>query len=121
MIDALDVGYGVPYANTFAQLFLTAINAGIARAILRDAAELVRTRKRTFYYAPSEVPSDDPLLQQTVGQIAANAFAAETVVLAAAEALDIATDAFEAGAANAGEAAHQAALSSAKADRKSVV
>jgi alkylation response protein AidB-like acyl-CoA dehydrogenase len=115
VVDAPDVGYGVPYANTFAQLFLTAINAGIARAILRDAAELVRTRKRTFYYAPSEVPTDDPLLQQTVGQIAANAFAAETVVLAAADALDIATDAFEAGAANAGDAAHQAALSSAKA------
>jgi alkylation response protein AidB-like acyl-CoA dehydrogenase len=115
VIDALDVGYGVPYANTFAQLFLTAINAGIARAILRDAAELVRTRKRTFYYAPSEVPTDDPLLQQTVGQIAANAFAAETVVLAAAEALDIATDAFEAGAGNAGDAAHHAALSAAKA------
>jgi alkylation response protein AidB-like acyl-CoA dehydrogenase len=115
VIDALDVGYGVPYSNTFAQLFLTAINAGISRAILRDASELVRSRKRTFYYAPSEVPTDDPLLQQTIGQIAAGAFAAEAVVLAAADALDIATDAFEAGAANATEAAHQAALASAKA------
>ena len=115
VFDAPDAGYGIPYSNTFAQLFLTAINAGISRAILRDAAALVRSRKRTFYYAPSETPVDDPLLQQTVGQIASGAFAAETVVLAAAEALDVATDAFDAGDANAGDAAHRAALLSAKA------
>lgn len=115
VFDAPDVGYGVAYANTFAQLFLTAISAGIARATLNDAAALVRTRNRTFYYAPSETPVDDPLLQQTVGQIASGAFAAETVVLAAADALDLATDAFEAGANDAAEAAHRAALLSAKA------
>lgn len=115
VFDAPDIGYGIPYSNTFAQLFLTAINAGIARAVLRDASALVRTRKRTFYYAPSEVPADDPLLQQTIGQIASGAFAAETVVLAAAEALDAATDAFDAGDENAVDAAHKAALLSAKA------
>ncbi|PPQ16106.1 acyl-CoA dehydrogenase [Bradyrhizobium sp. AC87j1] len=115
VFDAPDAGYGIPYSNTFTQLFLTAIVAGIARATLRDATALVRSRKRTFYYAPNEIPTDDPLLQQTVGQIASGAFAAETVVLAAAEALDVATDAFDAGAANAAEAAHTAALLSAKA------
>ncbi|WP_338830898.1 acyl-CoA dehydrogenase family protein [Bradyrhizobium sp. 27S5] len=115
VFDAPDTGYGIPYSNTFAQLFLTAINAGIARAVLQDATELVRSRKRTFYYAPSEIPADDPLLQQTVGQIASGAFAAETVVLAAAEALDAATDAFDAGDARAVDAAHKAALLSAKA------
>ncbi|MBO4221079.1 acyl-CoA dehydrogenase family protein [Bradyrhizobium neotropicale] len=115
VFDAPDIGYGVPYSNTFAQLFLTAIVAGIARSSLREAAALVRSRKRTFYYAPSQIPTDDPLLQQTVGQIASGAFAAETVVLAAADALDVATDAFDAGAANAVEAAHKAALLSAKA------
>jgi alkylation response protein AidB-like acyl-CoA dehydrogenase len=115
VFDAPDVGYGVPYSNTFAQLFLTAVNAGIARAILHDATALVRSRKRTFYYASSEHPTDDPILQQTIGQIASGAFAAEAVVLAAAEALDVATDAFDAGAPNAAEAAHQAALLSAKA------
>ena len=115
VFDAPDVGYGVPYSNTFAQLFLTAIVAGIARAAVRDAAALIRSRKRTFYYAPSESPIDDPILQQTIGQIASGAFAAEAVVLAAAEALDVATDAFDAGAPDAAEAAHQAALLSAKA------
>jgi alkylation response protein AidB-like acyl-CoA dehydrogenase len=115
VFDAPDIGYGVPYSNTFAQLFLTAIVAGIARAALRDAAALIRSRKRTFYYAPSDAPIDDPVLQQTIGQIASGAFAAETVVLAAAEALDVATDAFDAGAADATEGAHKAALVSAKA------
>lgn len=115
VFDAPDVGYGVLYSNTFAQLFLTAIVAGIARAAVRDAAALIRSRKRTFYYAPSESPIDDPILQQTIGQIASGAFAAEAVVLAAAEALDVATDAFDAGAPDAAEAAHQAALLSAKA------
>ncbi len=115
VFDTPDAGYGVPYSNTFAQLFLTAVVAGIARATLRDATALIHSRKRTFYYAPTEIPTDDPLLQQTIGQIASGAFAAEAVVLAAAEALDVATDAFDAGEANAAEAAHTAALLSAKA------
>jgi alkylation response protein AidB-like acyl-CoA dehydrogenase len=115
VFDEPDFGYGVPYSNTFAQLFLTAVVAGIARATLRDAIALIHSRKRTFYYAPTEIPTDDPLLQQTVGQIASGAFAAEAVVLAAAEALDVATDAFDTGAANAADVAHTAALLSAKA------
>ncbi|MEH2188749.1 MAG: acyl-CoA dehydrogenase family protein [Nostoc sp.] len=76
-----------PY-NIIAQLFLTAINAGIIRSVLHDAIALIRTRKRTFYHAVSEQASEDPILQQTVGQIAANAFAAEAIVLAAADGLD---------------------------------
>jgi alkylation response protein AidB-like acyl-CoA dehydrogenase len=115
VFDAPDIGYGVPYSNTFAQLFLTAVVAGISRAVLRDAIALVRSRKRTFYYAPHEKPTEDPLLQETIGKIAAGAHAAETVVLAAAEALDVATDAFDAGAADTEELAHRAALLSAQA------
>lgn len=77
----------LPY-NIVPQLFLTGINAGIIRSVLRDATHLVRKRPRTFYHAVAEQATDDPLLQQTVGQIAANAFAAEAIVLAAADALD---------------------------------
>ena len=77
----------LPY-NIVPQLFLTAINAGITRSILRDATALVQTRPRTFYHAASEQAVDDPLLQQTIGQIASNAFAAEAIVLAAADDLD---------------------------------
>lgn len=89
MFDQPNIGYGAAYQNTFAQLFLTAVNAGIAAAIARDAAALVRRRARSFYYAPTLQPSEDPILQQTVGQISSHAFAAEAIVLAAADALDV--------------------------------
>lgn len=115
VFDAPDIGYGVPYSNTFAQLYITAAVAGISRAALRDAIALVRSRKRTFYYAPHEKPTEDPLLQETIGRIASSAHAAETVVLVAAEALDVATAAFDAGSADATELAHRAALLAAQA------
>ncbi len=89
IFDTPNTGYGAAYANTFAQLFLTAINAGIVAATLRDATALVRRRARSFYYAPTAKPADDPILQQTVGQISSNAFVAEATVLAAADALDL--------------------------------
>jgi alkylation response protein AidB-like acyl-CoA dehydrogenase len=112
IFDAPDSGYGAPYQNTFAQLYLTAVNAGIAAAVLRDATALVRRRARNFYYAPNLTPREDPILQQTVGQIASNAFAAEAIVLAAADALDVASHAPN----NAGtKPALHAALAAAKA------
>ncbi|MEH2107648.1 acyl-CoA dehydrogenase family protein [Nostoc sp.] len=77
----------LPY-NIVPQLVLTAINAGIIRSVLRDATTLIHKRPRTFYHAVAEQAADDPLLQQTVGQLSANAFAAEAVVLAAADGLD---------------------------------
>jgi alkylation response protein AidB-like acyl-CoA dehydrogenase len=89
IFDTPNAGYGAAYANTFAQLFLTAVNAGILAAILRDSTALVRRRARSFYYAPTEKPADDPILQQTIGQISSNAFVAEAATLAAAEALDV--------------------------------
>ncbi|MGO4714117.1 acyl-CoA dehydrogenase family protein [Bradyrhizobium sp. 2TAF24] len=115
VFDAPDVAYGVAYSNTYAQLFLTAVNAGILRATLRDAVALVRRRQRTFYYAPAERAVDDPLLQQTVGEISSSAFAAEAAILAAADALDVATDAFDTGSPAAAELAAAAALHSAQA------
>ncbi|MBD2471399.1 acyl-CoA dehydrogenase family protein [Nostoc sp. FACHB-145] len=77
----------LPY-NIVPQLVLTAINAGIIRSVLRDATNLIHKRPRTFYHAVAEQAADDPLLQQTVGQLAANAFAAEAIILAAADGLD---------------------------------
>jgi alkylation response protein AidB-like acyl-CoA dehydrogenase len=93
IFDQPNIGYGAAYQNTFAQLYLTAINAGIAAAVLRDASDLVRRRARSFYYAPTLRPREDPILQQTVGQIASHAFAAEATVLAAADALDVSSKA----------------------------
>jgi alkylation response protein AidB-like acyl-CoA dehydrogenase len=114
IFDAPNVGYGIAYSNTFAQLVLTAINAGILAAIERDATALVQRRARNFYYAPALRPADDPLLQQTVGQISSNAFAAESAVLAAADALDAASLAWIENPSNT-QPALDAALASAKA------
>jgi alkylation response protein AidB-like acyl-CoA dehydrogenase len=104
----------LPY-NIVPQLFLTAINAGIIRSVLRDATNLVHKRPRTFYHATAEQAADDPLLQQTVGQISANAFAAEAIVLAAADALDRLPAAKAQGEESETAAALAASLSAAKA------
>jgi alkylation response protein AidB-like acyl-CoA dehydrogenase len=104
----------VPYQATLPQLYLTAVIAGILRRVVRDAVALVHGRQRTFYHAAADSPADDPILQQTVGQIASIAYAAETVVLAAADALGESTDAVLAGEPDDGRAL-QASLRAAKA------
>lgn len=88
VFDVPGRGYGLSYSNTQAQLFLTSVVAGIARGALDEAVALLKRRQRSFYYAHTPRPSDDLLLQQAIGQLAANAFAAEATVLAAADALD---------------------------------
>jgi alkylation response protein AidB-like acyl-CoA dehydrogenase len=106
--------YGeLPYSATFPQLFLTAVIAGILRRVTRDAAELVQTKKRTFYHAASEQPVDDPILQQSVGLLSSQAFAAEALVESAARAL---SDAYAAhGTPDEPELSLRAALRAAKA------
>ncbi|MGI4813798.1 MAG: acyl-CoA dehydrogenase [Janthinobacterium lividum] len=113
VFDEPGKGYERAYASTFPQLYLTAINAGILRAILRDANSMLGARQRSFYHAPTPRPADDVLLLQTIGQISANAFVAESAVLAAGELLDAAYIAYEQGR-PADELALQAALAAAK-------
>jgi alkylation response protein AidB-like acyl-CoA dehydrogenase len=114
VIDDPDTGYGQAYANTQAQLFLTAVNAGIVRAILDDGRTLLRERSRSFYYSATEHPAEDPVLQQVLGRISANAFAAEAAVISAAERLDAVAIARDAGT-ESDIAAHDAALAAAQA------
>jgi alkylation response protein AidB-like acyl-CoA dehydrogenase len=102
------------YQGAFLQLYLTAVIAGIARAIVDDAVALIRGRERTYSHAASPTPSEDPQLQQVVGQIAAEAFAAEALVLVAAEALDAAAASVRDGVPD-GELAAEASLRAAKA------
>ncbi|MBS7538883.1 acyl-CoA dehydrogenase family protein [Ancylobacter lacus] len=114
IFDGEGVGYGLAYSNTLAQLYVTAIVAGIARAALNDARRLLLGRTRTFYYANAERPADDPLLLQVLGEMSADAFAAEAAVLAAAEALDAVGSARDSGRDDP-DLAHAAALASAHA------
>jgi alkylation response protein AidB-like acyl-CoA dehydrogenase len=76
------------HIDTFFQLYLWAVVAGILRVAAADAAELLRSRRRSFAHATTPLPADDPLLQQSVGEIAAAAFAVEATVLRAAALLD---------------------------------
>ncbi len=76
-------GYGSPMA----QLYLTAVTAGILEAINRDAVTVLRGRTRTFAHGVGSSAKDDPLLQHVVGQLASDAFAGRAVVLEAARAL----------------------------------
>jgi alkylation response protein AidB-like acyl-CoA dehydrogenase len=81
----------VPF-NSFVQLYLQAIMAGILRNVVTDASDLVHRRFRSFSYAPANTPHEDPLLQQIIGQLSSSAFAAEAIVLSAADALDTAVN-----------------------------
>jgi alkylation response protein AidB-like acyl-CoA dehydrogenase len=75
------------YEFAYVQLWLQAVQAGIARAVLRDAVALVRGRGRTYSHGAADTAAEDPVLQTVVGTIAAQAFAAESIVLGAADAL----------------------------------
>ena len=76
----------------FFQLVLLAVLAGIGRAALRDASELVAARTRTFNTGSGGLFRDDAQIQEHVGTLASRVYAAEAVVAAAARDLDAAVD-----------------------------
>lgn len=78
-----------PIAPLF-QLFLAAVQAGIARNALNDAVAFARHKARPIRHSTAARSVDDPYVQETVGQIAAQAYAAEATVLRAADAIDAA-------------------------------
>ncbi|MEE7493401.1 acyl-CoA dehydrogenase family protein [Methylobacterium oryzae] len=113
VVDGAGAGFGVAYSATLPQLYLTSIEAGILRSILRDAIAMVSGRTRPFYYSPDK-PPDDPLLQNAIGELASSAFAAEAIVLAAADALDR-VDAVRVAGDDEGDLAERASLAAAQA------
>jgi alkylation response protein AidB-like acyl-CoA dehydrogenase len=76
------------YQYAFLQLFLQAVAAGILRAVRNDSVALVRRRKRSFSHAQAKEPTADPQILQVVGEIAADSFAADAIVLAAADVIE---------------------------------
>ncbi|MCY0385931.1 acyl-CoA dehydrogenase family protein [Robbsia sp. Bb-Pol-6] len=81
------------YQTAFYQVFHLATLAGIGRAVERDAARAVRERTRVYSHGNARKVGDDAQIQQVVGEIAAWAFAAQAIALAAAEPLQRAFDA----------------------------
>lgn len=103
------------YQGAFLQLYLQALTAGILRSVRNDAAALVQRRLRNFSHATNpQSPARDAQVLQILGEIAADAFAAEAIVLRAAETIQVAVDSVRDGLpdAKAAEAAQRAAAES---------
>lgn len=79
----------VQYASL--QLYIHAVVAGILAAVVDDGIALLRSRDRSFSHALSEKPSDDPLYQKQLGELASTAYIARAAVIDAAEAIGAAT------------------------------
>jgi alkylation response protein AidB-like acyl-CoA dehydrogenase len=86
VLDAQPDAPRVPI-GAFLQLYLTAIIAGNLRSVRDAAVALVRRRTRSFTHATTALPREDPVLQQVIGELASNAWAAEAIVLRAADAI----------------------------------
>ncbi|PWN01824.1 acyl-CoA dehydrogenase [Nocardioides silvaticus] len=109
-------GEPVPgYQGAFLQLYLQAVTAGVLRSARNDAIALVKRRARNYSHANApKSPAEDPQVLQVVGEISADVFAAEALVLRAAEALQAAADSVVDGVPTA-EAAEAAQLAAAQA------
>ncbi len=102
--------------GAFAQVLHAAIDAGIARAALSEAATFVTTKSRPYPDAGVDRHAEDPLVVQAFGQMEVQVRAAEALVAEAARAVDRADadlDAASAGAASLAVAAARAATTSA--------
>ncbi|BCB82914.1 SfnB family sulfur acquisition oxidoreductase [Phytohabitans suffuscus] len=91
--DALVTPYAVTFEGpqtygAFAQVLHAAIDAGIARAALTDAAAFVRDRSRPYPDAQVERAADDPLVVRAFGEIELAVRAAEALLAEAARAID---------------------------------
>ena len=76
----------------FFQLCLLAVLAGIGKGARNAAAGIVANRTRTFSTGSGALFKDDVQIQELVGRLAANVFAAESIVVTAARELDSALD-----------------------------
>ena len=74
--------------GAFAQLLHAALDAGIARAAVTDAAAFVRTKSRPYPDAGVERAVDDPLVVQAFGEMELQVRAAEALVAEAGRSVD---------------------------------
>ena len=83
--NVIDFATRFKYQTAFYQLVLIAVLAGIAKAVERDAAREVRERTRIFSHGNASSVAQDVQIQQVIGRISAQAYAAEAVAIRAAE------------------------------------
>ena len=104
-VNVIDFATRFKYQTAFYQLVLIAVLAGTAKAVERDVAQEVRERTRIFSHGNATSVAQDVQIQQVVGRISAQAYAAEAVAVRAAEP---AQRAYEARFGGNAEAEHQA-------------
>lgn len=85
------------HCSTLRQLHLAASAAGAVRNVLADGLAYVQRQARSAAHSMAETANHDPFVQQVIGEIAANSFAIDTSVVAAASALDRTVAAFAGG------------------------
>ncbi|WP_314948149.1 acyl-CoA dehydrogenase family protein [Bradyrhizobium cosmicum] len=86
----IGVGYGTEgrvFGTAHVQLILLATLAGIAKRAAADTTDWIKARTRTFTHAVADLPRNDPLVQQVIGQLFSAAFGARATVLAAVDEL----------------------------------
>ncbi|SDH40925.1 Acyl-CoA dehydrogenase [Pseudonocardia oroxyli] len=76
-----------PKVSPFFQLYLAAVQVGIARNAVADAVEYARRKARPIKHAGVASSLEDPYVRESVGDMAARAYGAEAAVLRAAEAV----------------------------------
>ena len=86
------------HAGPFVQLVLLAVLAGIGRAVVDDAVRFVRARTRSYSHASAATAREDPIVQETVGELSAASFAADAAFAHAVAALQRSSDAIRSGA-----------------------
>ncbi|KMO77675.1 acyl-CoA dehydrogenase [Mycolicibacterium chubuense] len=76
------------YQPHFYQIAMLSVLTGITRAALRDGSAALIDRARNYPQGLAERPADDPQLLQVIGEVSAEAFAAESALARAAQSLD---------------------------------
>ena len=85
--NVIDFDTRFKYQTAFYQAVLLAVLAGTVRAAEREIAAEVKARTRIFSHGNAQSFATDPQILQVVGEVSAQAFAAEAIVEKAAEAL----------------------------------
>ncbi len=86
--DVFPAAQRFAYQGHFYQTAMLSVLTGITRAALRDGSAALTGRKRNYPQGLTEVPSDDAQLLAVIGEVSADAFAAEAALARAGEALD---------------------------------
>lgn len=86
------------HGASFVQLVLLAVVTGIGRAVVDDATAFVRARTRAYSHGSGATAREDPIVQETVGELDALRFAADAAVAHVARGLDASAAAVAGGA-----------------------